>query len=216
MKYYCIIFILLIVVYSCREEVLEYSCDPILNEMIANHRMEYAQYTVKELTASDITVQRAIFRSYTPTKKREMWLEKINFLLANESYTPEENMHVVKLRDQLHENYFDQDSIKAEAGIRKQFFSEWISYARKSLGWSDKYIAFVIYRLYTVPGQLDAELSAIKTISRQAVAASEGYTCNCDATYNDYCWGTNCVNSDCQQTSGCGLLWQSPCNGVCK
>jgi len=206
--------LILFVISSCHEDVLQYSCDPVLNEIITIHREDYAKYTVKEIIVSNIQIQRAIFRSFEPAKKREVWIEKIKFLLENENYTTDEYAHVKKLLDQLTENYFDQESIKIEAGKRAQFFLDWKSYAKKNLGWSDKYITFVIYRLYTVPGQLDAELSAIKTIRQQPIADSE-VSCDCSSSYDD-CSESACGSGDCSQTSGCGGLWGSTCDGNCQ
>ena len=50
--------ILLLSFISCHEDVFQYSCDPVLNEMITNHLAEYAQYTIKEISATDIKAQR--------------------------------------------------------------------------------------------------------------------------------------------------------------
>lgn len=208
--YSALLFLLLF--YSCHEDVLQYSCDPVLNGMITNHLAEYAQYTVKEISVTDITVQRAIFRSFEPAKKREIWIEKIKYILENENYTTDEYAHVEKLLGQLTENYFDKDSVKIEASKRLQFSRDWKSSAKNNLGWSDKYIAFVTSRLYTAPEQLDAELSAIKAMSRQASASSE---CNCAST-DDFCYQSACNAGNCTQTTGCGWLWNSNCDGTCQ
>jgi hypothetical protein len=211
---YAALFFILII-YSCQKDALLYSCDPVLNEIITSHIEVYAQYTVEEITVSDIQIQRAIFRSFEPAKKREIWLEKIRFLLENEDYTPAEYIHTTKILDHLSENYFNEDSIKAEAGTRALFFSDWISYAKGNLGWSEKYIAFVIYRLYTVQEQMDAEISTVKIISRKAISDSEIGTCDC-SLISDGCFGSVCGDGTCEQTSGCGLLWQYTCDGICQ
>lgn len=215
MKFLCISLFFLLLIWSCKDDVLLYSCDPVLNEIITTHKAEYVQYTVKDLIVSDLKAQRAIFRSYEPAKKLEIWLEKIKFLLENENFTPAEYAHVAKIMTHLSENYFDSDSIKAEAVQRTQFISDWISYAKNSLGWSEKYIAFVIYRLYTAPKQFDAEISAINTSSKQAMAGSEVGTCDCTAQ-SDYCLDSACGGGECTQTTGCGTFWQYSCTGICQ
>lgn len=198
--------------YSCHEDAPLYSCDPTLNEIITNHLTQYAQYTIKEISTTDITVQRAIFRSFEPAKKREVWIEKIKFLLENENYNTDEHAHVAKLLDQLTENYFDKDSIKIEAGKRLQFFMNWKSYAINRLDWSNKYITFVISRLYTRAEQLDAEISAIKVLKQQPIADAES-SCNCNSNY-DYCPGGICEQGNCS-LPGCGGFMASTCNGTC-
>lgn len=44
---------------------------------------------------------------------------------------------------------------------------------------------------------------------------NDGCSCNHD---EDYCrWKTDCTGSGCQGSGwGCGLLWNSPCNGTCQ
>lgn len=195
--------------------MLEYSCDPVLNQIIVSHKVEYAQYTVDQLTILDVNTQRAIFRSYETAKKREIWTAKIKFLLENENYSLDEFLHVNKLLDNLNENYFNNDSIVKEKTTRTQFFMDWQKYALDSLGWTDKYILFVIYRLYTIPQQLDDEISAIKTLSQQTTQDSETISnCGCSIS-NDLCIEGSCVSTNCQQTSGCGPFWQFTCDGGC-
>ncbi len=215
MKIYYAFFGFLLLICSCKDSPLLYSCDPVLNEFITIHKAEYIQYEVSDITVSTIDVQRAIFRSYGPAKKREIWLKKIKYLLDNENYSLEEYAHIEKISDHLTLNYFNPDSVKAETGKRIQFISDWISYAKTNLGWSQKYIAFAIYRLYTVQEQLDTELSAIRSLNQQALSDSETATCDCTATNGDFCWDSDCGTSDCEPTSGCGSFWQFTCDGNC-
>lgn len=43
---------------------------------------------------------------------------------------------------------------------------------------------------------------------------SENCGCNQD---EDYCWFSDCEGSNCESHGqGCGLLWNSPCNGDCN
>ncbi|MEZ4803072.1 MAG: bacteriocin fulvocin C-related protein [Gelidibacter sp.] len=42
----------------------------------------------------------------------------------------------------------------------------------------------------------------------------EGCSCNHS---EDYCWFSDCTGSKCEDTyTGCGLLWNSSCNGTCE
>ena len=200
--------------FSCREDFLPYSCDPVLNQIITQHLTEYAQYSVKEVTIYDLGVQRAIFRSYEPSKKREVWIEKFNYLLTNGMYTGEEFQHLKILRDHISPNYFNPDSVTVNAPQRKLFLADWKIYAKNQLRWTDKYIAFLINRLYTDPAQFDAEISMLKKISAQAVAESES-SCDCNRAI-DYCNGY-CGSATCETLpSGCGDFWQYACDGACE
>jgi hypothetical protein len=215
MKNIFISLVLFFLICSCRENILEYSCDPVLNEIVATHKQEYLKYAVIDIVTQDINVQRAIFRTYDPAKKREIWLEKLNYLLKNENYSDEEYAHVSKLIDFLHEHFFETSYLTAEAGMRKEFVSSWISYAKKDLGWSDRYIAFVIYRLYTNQTQFDAETKALLSLQQKALADGETYSCNCNQTH-DYCMtGIFCSSTGCETTGGCGDFWSETCDGNC-
>lgn len=208
--------IIAILFLSCRDEALQYSCDPVLNEIVTAHIQEYAQYTVKDLVVYDLAAQQAIFRTYTPDKKLAIWLEKIQYLLDNENYTPEEYTHVAELLDYLSPNFFNPDTIKATTLQRAQFKSSWISFAKNSFGWTDQYIAFVVYRLYTQLSQLDAETKSLLSLQQKVTAGSEMGTCNCNQNDNFCATGLDCYSTGCDATSGgCGWFWTEPCVGQC-
>ncbi len=217
MKNILIPFLLLPLLWSCGEDVIEYSCDPVLNEIITAHKQEYLKYAVIDIVVEAPDVQQAIFRTYDPVKKRELWLEKLYYLLKNGKYSAEEYDHVLKLTGFLHEHFFEEAYTTAEAGQRKVFVSDWISYAKKSLGWSDRDVAFVIYRLYTTQEQFDAEKTALEMIQQQALSESETFSCNCNQT-NSFCSfeTEGCTSTGCETTGGCGYFWSETCDGNCS
>ena len=216
MKTICTILFCVFAFSSCMQDQMEFSCDPVINEYISNHQEEFVQYTVIDLAASEPLVQQPIFRSFTPEQKRDIWLQKIQFLLDNEPYTDAEYVHVEKLLDHLHENYFSKENLVLEASLRSKFETEWINFAKSNLGWSDKNIAFVVFRVYTNHVQFDAEMNTLITIKQIALADSEMSTCNCN-TNMDYCpQGIICKIGDCQMTTGCGWLWSESCDGRCS
>ena len=202
---------------SCVEENAEFSCDPVLNSYITAHQQELQQITITELASADISYQQAVFRSFDAAKKREIWLQKIQSLLSTQNYSTEEYTHLVNLQRHIQENYFTKENIDSQANERSQFAADWMMYAKSDLGWSDKYVAFVVYRLYTNYAQFDAELNVLKSIQKQVFANSEeggGSTCNCN-TSDDFC-STSCQSTGCQSTSGCGWLWSETCDGSCS
>ena len=199
---------------SCMKDEMEFSCDPMLNDYILTHKFEFVQYTAIDLAASEPLVQQAIFRSFEPAKKREIWLQKIQFLLDNEPYSEAEYIHVKKLLEHVHENYFSKENLELEIGQRSQFANDWIKYAKSNLGWSGRYVAFIVFRMYTNQKQFDTESSVIKTIQQKASASSEEAPCGCNASY-DYCESSICNSGNCQISTGCGWMWSETCNGRC-
>ncbi len=214
MKTICTILFCILVFSSCRQDLIEYSCDPVINEYISNHRAEYSLFTINDLADSEPLVQQAIFRSFTPEKKRDILLQKVQYLLDNETYTDTEYDHVGKLLNHLHENYFSKENIKLEASQRSKYATEWIFFAKNSLGWSDRYIAFVVFRMYIKQIQFDNEIVALKSVVRKNTADSEGDPCGCN-TAADFCGGSICNSGNCQLSTGCGWMWSETCSGRC-
>jgi len=215
MKPICTIIFCVFAFSSCMNDQMEFSCDPVLNEYISTHREEYILYTVNDLAVTEPIVQQAIFRSFTPEKKRDIWLQKIHFLLETEPYKDAEYVHVEKLLNHLHENFFRKENLELEASQRSLFASEWINFAKSSLGWSDRYVAFVVFRIYINQAQFDNEMSMLKTIKQKAIADSEAVPCDCH-TSADFCMGSICKNGECQITTGCGWIWSQHCDGKCQ
>lgn len=202
--------------FSCKDNTLLYSCDPVLNEIVTEHLQEYVSYTIQDIGNKSFPVQQAIFRTYTPQKKREIWLGKINWLLKNENYSSKEYFHVGKLLKMLTENYFDPDTLKATVSEREQFKTAWINYSTDSLGWTKSKIIFTAYRLYTDPLKYKAETEALASLRSKAAADGEN-NCNCGGS-GDCGSGLMCSDStSCSATSsGCGWFMTSGCTGICQ
>ena len=128
--------------------------------------------------------QQAVFRSYDIAKKRKNWLQKIQLLLDKQNYTGAEYIHVASLLNHLHEDYFATVIYATEANERKQFASDWISKAKITLGWSEKQIAFVIYKLYTNPAQFDIEINTIQAkVQEESIDPNGDCTCNTSLSF---------------------------------
>jgi len=206
-------FLFILILASCLQNEVEFSCDPVLNEYVSTHQEAIARLSINDLATSDLQFQQAAFRSFDPIKKREIWLQKIQFLLENEQYSEVEFSHVKNLLNHISENYFNKDSIDLEADERAHFASDWISFAKNNFGWTDRYIAFVVYSLYTSQVQFDRELIALTSIQQQTSADSETEYCTCN-TIHDFC-AISCNSGNCRILTGCGWLLSEPCNGLC-
>jgi hypothetical protein len=214
MKQILWIVLLSIVLLSCEQTELEYSCDPVINKYVLENKAEFSHVSVTELTSYDVALQKAVFRSWDPDKKRDAWLDKFHQVLCSVSLSTEESDHIQKLIDHLEVGYFLDENIQKNYAHRVQFADEWLGYATKDLGWSKQFIAFLVYRLYTNQSQFEAELSAIKSINAETSTDSESGTCNCNIS-TDFCSGSSCYSNGCIVASGCGWIWSSPCNGSC-
>ncbi|NLO69537.1 MAG: bacteriocin fulvocin C-related protein [Porphyromonadaceae bacterium] len=212
-KFY-FIFLLFIVLFSCQKSEFEFSCDPVINAFISENREELSQITVKELVSYEPELQRAVFNSWDYRKKRNAWIDKLYYVLANETFTEAETSHVQKLIDHIGHDYFLGKVIHQDLHNRSGFAADWIAYAFNELEWAEQFVAFMVFRLYTNQSQLEAELSALKLLSASVTTNSEG-SCDCNLSA-DFCGTSYCRSSGCSTgSSSCGWLWSMPCDGVC-
>jgi hypothetical protein len=209
-----IVLFLMLLLLSCHKANLEYSCNPLINELVVKNRPELSGVSINELATYDIQLQRAVFNSWNYQKKRDAWIEKLNYVLIHIPFKEPEMTHIHKLITHISEDYFLKENIEKNREIRARFAAEWISYSMNELGWPDQFIAFMVYRLYTDQAQFTAELSMLSSISRSPVADSEPGDCNCNVPA-DFCYDSICTSTGCTITTGCGWLWTMPCNGQC-
>lgn len=207
-------FALAITFYSCEKTELEFSCDPEINEYVSKNKKSLADISLDQLSAYDISLQRAIFNSWEPSKKRDVWLEKLNNVLNKEELNLHERKHLTKLMDHIAPDYFSEAGSNHESTTSTYFAGEWISFAIKELNWNEEYIAFIVYRLYTKPEQFYQEKSAIASFTSSITTNTEAYDCNCN-TSSDFCSTGACTSGDCNTVGGCGWLWSMECNGNC-
>lgn len=216
MKKFILLFSLVIFLHSCQQTELQFSCDPVINAYVTENSEELAQLTVHEITVYELPLQRAIFASWSAEKKRNAWLEKFRYVLENEPLTEAEANHVQALIEHLAPGYFKEGITRQEKKARYVFADGWINYANTKIGWSVEYIGFMVYRLYTSPAQLEAEILTENSLHNNIQTDSEAGNCDCSAS-SDFCgYLSDCGSGECTTTSGgCGWIWGAPCNGIC-
>ena len=203
------------ILFSCQQSEFEFSCDPVINEFVLENREELSKLPVTAFGDYELPLQKAVYNSWDAQKKREAWIGKLQHVISSGSFAEPEILHLQKLTGHIHEDYFLESGVREEQESRKRFADEWINYAVSKLGWSEQYIAFLVYRLYTEQYQFDDELSLLSLLDKNVSTDSETVSCTC-STSSDYCGYSYCHTGDCSITSGCGWLWTEQCNGVCN
>jgi hypothetical protein len=214
MEKFIIIMVLSGILFSCQQSEFEFSCDPVINEFVSKNREELSGVAINTFANYELPLQKAVFNSWDAQKKRDAWIDKMQHVISSGSFTGPEVLHLQKLIDHIHADYFLEANLQKDQASRSQFAEEWINYATTELGWSDQYIAFLVYRLYTEQYQFKDELSMLGALSKSVSINSEAGSCTCN-TSSDYCGSSYCHSSGCTITSGCGWLWTEQCNGVC-
>ena len=110
-KTLCIFLTLAVTFISCEKTELEFSCDPEINEYVIKNKKSLADISLDQLNTYDISLQRAIFNSWDPLKKRSVWLEKLNTVLNKEELNLYEREHLIKLRDHIAPDYFSESNL---------------------------------------------------------------------------------------------------------
>ena len=214
MKKELIIVFIIVFLLSCKKSEFEYSCSPVINEFVIEHLEELSEITIYELASYDPQLQKAIFNSWDYQKKRNAWIDKFNYVLIHIPFTESENAHIQKLIVHINDDYFLKANIEKNLEIRSRFAAEWINYSINELGWSNQFIAFMVYRLYTDQAQLNSELSMLRSIGTKIKTDSEPGPCDCNVSV-DFCGLSMCGCSECTISTGCGWLWSMPCDGNC-
>jgi hypothetical protein len=198
---------------SCQQSGLEFSCDPVINEFVVKNREGLSNIAIQELATYEGQLQKAIFNSWDHQKKRSAWIDKFQYVLSHVPFSEPEIAHILKLISSIGEDYFLKENIDKNQQIRSQFAVQWIDYSINELGWDNRFVAFMVYRLYTDPSQLDSEQSLLKSIGSKNNLDSESCDCNVSS---DFCGGSFCRSGGCSISSGCGWLFSMPCDGICR
>jgi len=208
------IIIIIIILTSCQNDDLVYSCDPEINSYVTDNKQKFAQIDVLQITSYEYPLQKAIFNSWDFGKKREEWINKLNYVISNENLTIKEVDHLQKLIFHIQPDYFSDDFLNKNSEQISQFAATWLDFSIRELGWSDQFIAFIVYRLYINQSQFEAELSELRSIMTNTSANSES-NCSCN-TSEDFCGDYfRCSSTGCSSSGGCGWLWSQTCNGTC-
>lgn len=218
MKKIIIALFVLSTITSCHDEMLEFSCNPDVNEFVKSNIILLSQINLDEFLAMSIPQQRAAYRSYSPEKRLELWTEKLEKILYIESWIEQEATHIEDLINYLSIETFTKYEEENPTKIGNEIFAiNWQDYASNILKWDKRRLVYIISSLFLSEMDYESSLSqAIANINQ--VDDYPVYDCDCNIG-NDFCGsssGRNCQDTGCNSTSsGCGWLWMEDCNGEC-
>jgi hypothetical protein len=216
MKKLSLLLLLLLFLFSCQKTELQFSCDPEIDAFVTGNLKSLSVLNFSELSDYKLPLQRAIFNSWNAEKKRDAWIDKLYFVLENESFSEAEAMHLQELIDHIYPGYFLEEALQQEKENRSRFAADWIAFASDKLEWPEQYIAFMVYRLYGTFSEMEAELSMLRGLEGAVTTNSESGGCGC-STSSDYCGtSSDCSSGECSSSpTGCGWLFNKPCDGLC-
>lgn len=197
---------LMTVISSCKKDPTpNYSCDPEINKFVIAHKGAWDTLTRSELARYDpYAVQVAIYRSLSPKRKAEMWIEKLDSVLLD-SWTQEQDSAIKHWKNSIDSCFFHPDSLGSS--VRKA--EEWLYDALNDLN-IDSSIVW-------------SNFCNLATVYDWTVAAPPGggNDNDCRCRWDWMCYALNfgeCVDdlNDCEHTTeGCGWFNIQNCTGLC-
>ncbi|HCY83313.1 MAG TPA: hypothetical protein DHV22_17790 [Xanthomarina gelatinilytica] len=150
----------------------------------------YEQEQIENVLALEGQNQRDAYVLLDNKLKYKLWFDKLNYTKSNLSV--EQANAVDKLLTIIEPNFFEFENSKNSKYINR--IEDWMLLAKKTFNKKEFILTFV-------------------TINNQRVDYDGGCACN---RSEDYCWFSDCESSSCNSSyTGCGLLWNSTCNGEC-
>lgn len=212
MKKFFFISIVALFVSSCEMEQISYSCDPEVDAIVKSGAIEVSSINLSELLEYDGELQKAIYRSMKPEKKKKLWIDKFDKLIQNYSFSKRELEHIIKLKSYVSKDTFKSSMLETESsGLRNTFENEWKNYAIDELDWDLSKVAFITSSLNVNELVYEESVREQKELTIRMLNAS----CSCSVE-SSYCGATGgCHIGGCSQSSACGWLWQYSCNGYC-
>lgn len=204
-----------LLLYSCGNEELSYSCDPEIDVIVKSAVIEFSTISLTEFLEYDIQLQKAIYRSFLPEKKRSFWLEKLEYLIATSEFSDAELVHIEELESQILLISFELEQLDSD-GFKEQkiFENNWREHAKEILSWDDTKISFIVNSLCITNSQYEQLVVEQKEITINSLGGS----CSC-STESDYCSDYLLVcggSGECTISSGCGWFWKYDCDGYCQ
>lgn len=195
---------------SCKKESgLKYSCDENIHQFVSQHMETWEGITLEGINAYGIDTQRAIFNAISDENKAELWREKIAYIKATETLSPDLEAHLNTLKDMITPDIYS-DSMLADAVVL------YVNDHVKSLIANDTLITYYLYTLFTYEPFGEFMNNFYERLAG-GVAATK---CECASgggiILGDCIGSTKCTKGGCEEVrGGCGAVWLGTCNGLC-
>lgn len=214
MKKFAFILILILLIISCRnEENVVFSCDPSIDKYVHLKSAQLQKLSLDEFLSMNLEMQRATYRSYLADKKYSLWREKMERILGCGEWNSKELNHIASLKEFIYPEYFEIQSGNYSPKYQQSFEWNWIQYAKDTLEWGNRQLAFVVSSLYVDYDDFTAVFQSNPGTDNPVGSCQ----CNLTEDFCNYQLGFKCKNNGCPiSESGCGWLWLSSCNGQCQ
>lgn len=219
--------IALVLLTGCENETC-FSCDEEIDSWAKENIKELRLKSRTEISKFNLEKQRAAFRTFTPIKRREIWLDKLASMKRIFS-SQDELRHFSKIEKFIEGLDFSQEISDSQA----DYFFNWFNEGVENYGWTNYFLASGFMRLgetvnsedqyknlYTFEPRMQNKQDSFGLMQLLIIndANAEEIDCNCR-------WDTHCqliASSDCNTQSaceetvlGCGIVFMQSCTGRC-
>jgi len=201
---------------SCqKEENLQYSCNPDVNQWVIENKSEYANISRVDFSQLDINNQLGLYRSFESNQKIKLWKEKLEYLTTSVKLTKTEKKYLLELYNFIKPEHFDNIESKQEF---HDYAAKWEKEARATLNWGDKEIFLYTHTLMTESEfNIAIERRANKQKNDHEISEIDTKP-DCECYYSIYCGLDGYCDEKIECVSGkggCGIFGNSNCTGMC-
>lgn len=127
------------------DDGLMYSCNPVVHKAVVSNLQTVRKMNRETWLKLRQDFKRAVYRAFTPTQRKNLWLGKFAEL-RQLPWSQEELAHIKKVEDFMNEHdeiFSDEKLTDEQQNVIDLFFANWSKEAERSLGW-DRRIAISI------------------------------------------------------------------------
>ena len=200
-----IIALLLVSLIGCEKEVV-YSCDPVVDSWVKENKIAIANFSREEIASYPINYQKPILRTLTSTRKKQLWQEKVDYILKLE--LSKDEVKVLQWYSDIFQK-LDYSSNENSEYLQEEMKEKAII-AMKEFGWSKSFI----YKSFFVIG--DFEKYENISIENDVKNQNKGQG-DCDCRYDMGCglFYGDCTEGYCESEDDCGFFGNAECTGSC-
>ena len=165
-----------------------------------------------ELATLSSEEQKAAFRTFSPEKRKQLWLNKLN-QIKSLNFSNEEMQHLNTFEIFLNKYDFSKELTNEQ----EKFLNSWFEEGRLKYNWTSYFL---------VSGFAKLNEDAVKTKKEfysnfpNLKARIEGESGSCDCKWDITCQLSGlgeCSDPECRETrAGCGWLTMQACDGDCS
>ncbi|MBQ8958915.1 MAG: bacteriocin fulvocin C-related protein [Bacteroidales bacterium] len=222
-----VVFAVSILVCSCKKEDQVYSCNPTINEWVRKNKSSFQEISREQIGLLPMGLQKSVFRSLTPEKQWQLWVEKFN-IVRSQWDAPVQRVVDLALKT-MDASWYSQpltdDRLKFINAIEDELLTnlmDSIDYVVNFclLSTENELLELrqperIDYSWISFPPEI-----SIADFSKEAPGGgSAPVLLDCKCEWDVSClWSlSGCIKEGCNKTNtGCGFGFSKPCTGTCS